>query len=470
MSIASRVRSLIPQKIRTPLRRVYACIPLEQRMGKDYWRLKTFLQEAQWWDRERIEAWQLEKLKQMLRYVYENVPGYYELYREAGVKPDDIVALADVTRLPFTTKELIRDNLRDFTSRTIPSWRRRYATTGGSTGTPFGFYHTDVNTWMENAFMHSGWERVGWRLGDTSAVLRGSLPESKTKEGIWDYNPARLELLLSSYHLAESNYEQYIQVLQAHAPQHLQAYPSTVTLLADFIIERGDIGRISFKTILLGSENIYDWQKVKLQQAFPGTRIFGWYGHTEQVVLAPMCEESEHYHVWPFYGLTEIVEIPDGEWNDGKIGELAGTSFWNYGTPFIRYRTGDLAQRGEASCSKCGRKFALLERIEGRKQDYVVAIDGSYITLTALIFAQHFHAFGAIRTMQLYQDRVGEVTVKVVPTQAFSEQDSREISMKMETAAGGRIKVQVESVTEIPRTQRGKSRFLEQKLDVRYNA
>jgi phenylacetate-CoA ligase len=110
----------------------------------------------------------------------------------------------------------------------------------------------------------------------------------------------------------------------------------------------------------------------------------------------------------------------------------------------------------------------MLERIEGRKQDYVVTNDGGLVTLTGLIFAQHFHAFGATEKMQLYQDKAGEVIVKVVPTSLFSERDSSEIKTRMETAVGGRLKVTVEIVDDIPRTQRGKYRFLEQKLDIGY--
>jgi phenylacetate-CoA ligase len=466
MGLISLLRSLIPLGLRAPLKQVYAYIPLEKRMEREYWQLKAFLREAQWWDRERIDVWQLEKLKEVVRHAYQNVPGYYALYRDAGVKPDDIVSSNDIRLLPFVTKGLIRDNLEDFTARDLPSWRRKHVTTGGSTGIPLGFYHTDVNLWVENAFMHSGWEWAGWQIGDMSAVLRGDLTGSQKK--IWSYDPGRRELFLSSYHLTESTYKQYITILQKYSPKHLQAYPSVVTLLADLILKFGDVGKVDFKTILLGSENIYKWQKSKLAQAFPKTRIFAWYGHTEQVILSPICEHSDQYHIWPFYGFTEILKEKNKNTEVGEIGELVGTSFWNKGTPFIRYRTEDFAQRGQAACSKCNRQFDLLRHIEGRKQDYVVTIDGGYVTLTALIFSQHFHAFGVIRSMQLYQDSVGEVIVKIVPTDAYSDIDSSEIKTRMETAVGGRLSVQVELVDEITRTRLGKYRFLEQKLDIKY--
>lgn len=464
MQLIGLARKIIPENMIMPLKHVYSLIPLEKRMGKEYWQLKAFLQEAQWWDRRRIDAWQLEKLKDMIQYSYKNVPGYNALYREAGVKPTDIHILDDIRLLPFTTKELLRDNIEDFTSIKVPKSELYFQTTGGSTGVPLGFYHTNVNRWMELAFMHCGWERSGWKLGDTSAVLRGGLAGSRDR--IWDYNPVSRELQLSSYYLTEHYYKQYINILEKYSPKHLQAYPSAANLLANLIIENNDVGKVSLETIFLGSENIYEQQKSKLSQAFPGAKIFGWYGHTEQNILAPMCEYSDQYHSWPFYGLTEILDKKNGNLQEDEIGELVGTSFWCHGTPFIRYRTGDYAKRGKSSCSKCNRQFDLIKSIEGRKQDYVVTADGGYVTLTALIFAQHFHAFGTTKNMQLYQDKPGEIIVKIVPTNEYMEQDSQEIKTKMESAVGGRLKVQVELVDEIPRTQRGKYRFLEQKLDL----
>ena len=181
-----------------------------------------------------------------------------------------------------------------------------------------------------------------------------------------------------------------------------------------------------------------------------------------------MCEHSSRYHLWPFYGLAEILDEEGKNADEGEVGELVGTSFWSYGTPFIRYKTSDIARKGKTSCEKCGRQFQLLEGIEGRTQDYVITEDGGLVSLTALIFAQHFQAFGAIENMQLYQASAGEVVVKIVPTKAFSEKDAREIREKMESAVGGRISVQVQLVERIPRTSRGKHKFLVQELDIRY--
>jgi phenylacetate-CoA ligase len=436
---------------------------MKWRLGKGYWRLKALLGEAQWWDRERIEAWQLERLRAIVRYAYENVPGYYFLYRDAGSGPGDVISLADIRLFPLVTKELLRDNPNDFTARHVPSWRLRYVTTGGSTGIPFGFYQTGANLWTESAFIHSSWERVGWRLGDTSGVLRGAFVGSE--EQFWDYDPVNRELLLSTYYLTERTYPKYLKKIEEFHPRHLQAYPSAVTILADLLIEHGDVGRVNFRTILLGSENIYEWQKERLRKAFPGAQLFGWYGHAEQAVLAPWCENTKVYHAWPFYGLTEVVE-GEREVNRGEIGEIVGTSFWNYVTPFIRYRTMDRARKGEWGCERCKRQFLMLESIEGRLQEMVVTGTGRYISMTAL--NMHSDVFDHVRQFQFYQDIPGKVVFRVMRKDSYTEQNTHRIYQELGKKLGDDMQLEVVFVDAIPRTTGGKYRFLEQKLGIRY--
>ena len=444
------------------LRKYYCYIPLKYRMGIYYIRIRRFLNKSQWWDRDKIENWQLQKLKHIVKYAYLNVSGYYSLYKNAGIKPEDILTLNDIKLLPFVTKELIRDNLNDFTSRTISKEKLIYVTTGGSTGIPLGFFQTKLDESMEVAFMHTGWQRIGWSFDDTSIVLRGKFIGSKEK--FWKFDSCRKELLLSSYHLNEQTYSKYVKKILEYKPLYLKAYPSMATILSDLILNRNDVGKINFKAILLGSENIYPWQKEMLSTAFAEEKVFASYGPSQKVILAPMCAYSDQYHVWPFYGLTEIIKKTESD----EVGELVGTSFWNYATPFIRYRTMDMGTNGKMVCHKCGRHFHLIKNIEGRLQDYLVTKDGAYIPVTALIFAQHFKAFGTIKNIQLYQKKIGEVIVKIVPTNKYSQEDDSEIKGKIEKAVDGRITVLIEHVNEISRTSRGKYKVVDQKINIKY--
>jgi phenylacetate-CoA ligase len=450
--------------IKKAARKFYYAIPMRYRTGREYRALRGFLQEAQWWPADRIAVWQLQRLRAIVRYAYDNVPGYQALYKAAGIAPSEVRSLADFKRLPFVDKNLLRDHLGDFTSRAIPRSKRVYVTTGGSTGEPLGFYHTQSNNTREAAFLHMSFERAGWKPEDSLAILRGAF--IGTEQKFWEFDRDKEQLLLSSYFLTERSYERYAQKILEHAPRHLSAYPSAATRLADMVLTRGEAGRIDFKTVLLESENLYAWQKEKLRAAFPRAKIFGAYGHTEQAVLAAMCERSEAYHLWPFYGYAEILNAEGKEAEQGESGEVIATSFWNEATPFIRYRTTDLARKGAAHCAQCGRQFELLDAIEGRLQEFIVTKTGRYIAMTAL--NMHSAVFDRVRQFQFYQDAPGKIVFKIIRREGYSENDSRAIHGELRKKLGEDVELELAFVEDISKTPRGKQRFLEQKLELAY--
>jgi len=454
----------IHDSVRAALMQSKGFIPLRYRLGKEYWDIKKFLANAQWAVEDEIRNWQLQRLRCIVEYAYRHVPGYYSLYKEAGISQSDIKSLTDIKLLPFVTKELIRDNLKEFTSTKFRKYKLRYVTTGGSTGIPMGFFRTRSNLATERAFMHLSWERAAWRLGDTSAVLRGAFIGSD--EQFWKYDRYNGNVLLSSYFLTEQSYSKYLETIIRCKPRHLQAYPSMATILADLVLARGDAGKLQFDNILLGSENIYQWQRRKLHLAFPGARLFEWYGQSESVILATMCEYSDQYHIWPFYGLTEVYDDNGVEPKRGEVGELVGTSFWNYATPFIRYRTLDTAKMGEFGCDKCHRRFQLLDRIEGRLQEMIVTKSGRYITMTAI--NMHSDIFDHVKQFQFYQREPGRLVLNIVKKENYIDRDTDKIRSELMHKLGEDVELETAFVEMIPRANSGKYRFLKQDLQIRY--
>jgi phenylacetate-CoA ligase len=430
----------------------------------------AFLQESQWWNREQLEEYQLKQLSKLLHHAYENVPYYRKVFDERGLKPKDIQDFKDLQKLPYLTKQIIQDNLEDLKARNYPPSKFKYATTGGSTGIPMGFYLEEgVSGAKEWAFMTTQWNRVGFKIGDKCVILRGNVVESAAKGKFWEYDSIKKNLAFSSYHMTDETLPKYIQKIREFKPDFIQAYPSAITILAKFMKENDTEPFPSVKALLCGSENLYLWQRELLEQVFQ-CRVYSWYGHTEQAVLAGECEKSTSYHIFPEYGIVELIGNDDKPvTNETEIGEIVATGFNNFAMPFIRYRTLDLAVPSNARC-ECGRNYPLLKRVEGRLQELVVTKDKRFITLTALIFAQHFEAFSKVKEMQLVQEEEGEITVKIVKTSQYSADDEKEIHSKMRRAVGGGLDVNFAYVDYIPRTQSGKYRFLIQKLPIEFGA
>lgn len=426
-----------------------------------YRKMHKFYLDAQWWSVQKTEQWQLTKLKEIVTYAFNNVPGYHKLYKEAGIVPEDLKKLDDINKFPFTEKTLIRDNLRDFTSKKISKNNMFYCTTGGSTGIPFGFYLNNASSAVESAFMNSAWETTGWRLNDVGIVLRGSFIgskdnfASKTQSKRYD---------LSTYYLAEDTYSLYRDFILKITPRFLHAYPSSASDLAKMVIKFGDVGQVVFKYIFLGSENLYNWQKEILKEAFPSAKILSWYGHAERAIWAPWCEQEEKYHLCPFYGYTEILNANHAYVKEGDSGELIGTSFWMKATPFIRYRTLDYATKGTLGCPKCGRKFQMLNSIDGRLQEIIISKSGRRISMTAL--NMHDNTFDEVSQFRFIQNCPGELILKVVPKSNFSVESERKIINSIGQKLGEDFILEVSAVDHLPRSSSGKYTFLEQNINI----
>jgi phenylacetate-CoA ligase len=338
-------------------------------------------------------------------------------------------------------------------------------TTGGSSGTPLRFYQQRGLSWeRELAFISTMWERIGFRYGkDTRLVLRGAIVENPN--GI-RYNPATREFICSTYNTDAKNLGKYLEVLEREKIGFIHGHVSSIALFAQYVISTGK--KITLKGVLGGSEKVYPFQRELVRKAF-GCRLFSWYGQSEQVVLAGACEHSEKYHVFPEYGILELVdETGNPVRSPGKVGEIVGTGFNNHAVPMLRYRTGDLASFAEGFCSGCGRKYQVLERIEGRNYEYVITRSGHPVSLTGLIYGQHFKAFGCISRMQIFQDEPGRMEIRIVPGADYDAHAiQEEFKEKIFAAVGPEIEATIVEVDNITPSETGKHKFLVQKLGIR---
>jgi len=268
MSLKDFAKSL-PYPVKQGLKYIYGAVPPRIRYRKVFWDTYSFLQESQWWSKEKLQEYQMQQLSKLLHHAYENAPYYRRVFDERALKPKDIQDFHDLRKLPYLTKEIIRENLPDLVARNYDRSKLEYVITGGSTGIPLGFYRErGVTNPKEHAFIRTLWNRVGCKVADRCVVLRGNFDQSGPKGKFWRYDPLDKSLTLSCFDMTNELLPSYVAKIREFRPDFIQAYPSVITILARFMKKNNIEPFPSVETILCGSENLYSWQRELLEEMF----------------------------------------------------------------------------------------------------------------------------------------------------------------------------------------------------------
>jgi len=420
-----------------------------------------FLKKSEKWNKEQIAEYQLSEIKRIVKHAYENTKGYRKLYDDAGINPDSIKTIEDFQKLPFITREILRDNFEDF-STDIKD--KEYITTGGSTGVPLGFYRDPVAFGKELASKAHQYYRRDWKEGVRQMVFRGLMISTPDH---MEFFPKFNELRCSTYHLIPEWMEVYWKRAIKYKPEWIRGYPSAIYLFAKFLKERNKPFP-SLKGILCTSENLYDFQKELIEKVFK-TRVFSHYGNFEMAVLAGFCEKEDTYHILPQYGYAELIDEKGKLITEpGKSGEIIGTSFITNATPFIRYKTKDIAILKGWGCPSCHRPYQIWESIEGRVQDFILTSTGRHIT-KALITAMHDDTLDHIERFQFHQKEKGKVTFKFIPKDTCTEEIIATMKKRWLNRLGDNdLEMEMEPVKKMFLTPRGKHRYIIQEMDIKY--
>lgn len=407
-----------------------------------------------------LRALQKKKLCEIVNFSLRRIP-YYARNPEypKSVSFDEIKSA--LKELPVIDKRIIQSNLNTLKSR--PTWRGCKKTTGGSTGKPLVFYlDRFVTRQKERAFIHDQWRRIGYKPGDKVINLRGALPG---KGRFFRHDKLFNTYVLSSLNLSLSTVFEYGSFINKIRPDFLHGYPSTIYQLVCLMEAKGLQLDYQPSGILCGSEKLFPYQREKIERFFK-CRAFGWYGHSEYQVLAGECEHSHRLHVYPQYGYTELLPTGQRDLKGREIYEIIATGFNNHFMPLLRYRTQDYAVLPERQECTCGRKFMLLDEVLGREQEFVVDSHGNLISVTALVYGQHFGAFGEIESFQILQEKLGRITLFIKPIcKGFSEYVPT-MTGELENLLSGRMRVDVRLTDKIEKSPIGKSKTVIQTLNI----
>lgn len=320
--------------------------------------------------RPEIEKLQMERLKTTLQRCM-NAPFYKKRFEEHGLKPEDIRSLEDLRKIPFTTKQDLRDNY-PFGMSVVPLEQVvRLHSSSGTTGTPTVILHTqkDLDEWA-NAVARCLY-MVGLRSGD---IFQNSSGYGMFTGGLgFQYGAERLGML--TVPAAAGNTKRQIKFITDFGTTALHAIPSYAGRLYEVMEEMGIDPRrdTKLRTLIIGAEPHSDQQRRRIEDML-GVKAYNSFGMSEMCGpgVAFECPEQNGMHIWEDYYIVEIVDpetlepVPEGE-----VGELILTTINREAMPLLRYRTRDLTRILPGECP-CGRHHKRLDRMKGRSDDMMI--------------------------------------------------------------------------------------------------
>lgn len=320
--------------------------------------------------RTEIENLQLERLKKTIARCMQS-PFYQKRFVGHHLKPDDIRSLDDLSKIPFTTKQDLRDNY-PFGLSTVPlSQVVRLHSSSGTTGTPTVILHTqrDLDEWA-NAVARCLY-MVGLRPGD---IFQNSSGYGMFTGGLgFQYGAERLGML--TVPAAAGNTKRQIKFITDFGTTALHAIPSYAGRLYEVMVEMGIDPRRDTKlhTLIIGAEPHSEEQRRRIENML-GVKAYNSFGMSEMCGpgVAFECTEQNGLHIWEDYYIVEIVDpqtlepVPEGE-----VGELVLTTINREAMPLLRYRTRDLTRILPGECP-CGRHHKRLDRMKGRSDDMMI--------------------------------------------------------------------------------------------------
>ncbi|MBO4397639.1 MAG: phenylacetate--CoA ligase [Bacteroidaceae bacterium] len=320
--------------------------------------------------RQEIEELQLKRLQETVRHCM-NSPFYKKRFEEEGLTPDDIKSLDDLKKIPFTTKQDLRDTY-PFGIASVPLEKCvRLHSSSGTTGNPTVILHTqrDLDEWA-NAVARC-LHMVGLRPTD---VFQNSSGYGMFTGGLgFQYGAERLGML--TVPAAAGNTLRQLKFIKDFGTTALHAIPSYASRLYEVMVEQGIDPRrdTKLKTLVIGAEPHSEEQRKRIEDML-GVKAYNSFGMSEMCGpgVAFECKEQNGLHIWEDYYIVEIVDpntlepVPEGE-----VGELVLTTINREAMPLLRYRTRDLTRILPGECP-CGRHHKRLDRMQGRSDDMII--------------------------------------------------------------------------------------------------
>lgn len=430
--------------------------PLHERVkGHETFAMLREMERDQWAAPEQLRQTQERRLRLLLAHAHRTVKYYRNILDGVGWSSAQFDAAGDLSRLPFLTKQIIRSRLEDL--RSVDASGIKKYTTGGSTGSPVAFYlgPTRISSDVAARWRAEGWWGVG--IGHQEYVFWGSPLELSKQDRVRGLRDRILRTrLMSAFEMNPAMMDEYLDEMVRNGCRRVCGYPSSIVLLCEHARRQGrDLSKLGVRAVFVTAEYLWDHWRETISETF-GCPVANGYGGRDSGFIAHECPAGG-MHVTADRIIVEIVGEDDQPLPNGELGEIVVTHLDTPEMPFIRYRTEDMGTLSSTHCS-CGRTLPLLQRIEGRKSDFILAPDGRLLHGLSLIYI--LRNIAGIEQFRITQKSVDNFGVELVTNGEFNSASESEIRREFRLRLRSPVHVDIYHCKAIPATASGKFRYV----------
>ena len=430
--------------------------PLHERMkGHRSTSIRKQMELTQWWDKSRLQALQLKRLRDLLRHARQHVPYYRDVFEQVGFEPNSVQTISEIARLPFLSKADIRAHTNALKADNAHDLAR--FNTGGSSGEPLIFF---IGKERVSHDVAAKWRATRWwdvDIGDPEIVVWGSPIELGAQDRIrlWRDKMLRTKLL-PAFEMSAARLDGFLSEIRAMRPKMLFGYPSALAHIARHAEAKGQrMDDLGIKVAFVTSERLYDEQRAQISKTF-GCPVANGYGGRDAGFIAHQCPAGG-MHLTAEDIIVEIIDAAGNPLSIGESGEIVVTHLATKDFPFIRYRTGDVGVLDPMPCA-CGRGLPLLKEIQGRTTDFVVAQDGTLMHGLALIYI--LRGLPGVEQFKIIQESANRTRILLCADADFKDASVAIIIAGVKQRLGAEVDVVIEKVAHIPKEASGKYRYV----------
>lgn len=413
------------------------------RHGGSYTSFREYYKKAEYFSKEELEQEVNIKKSNFFSYVLNNSDWYKE------------EKLDNLKYTKILEKEDIINNLEKI--KTISDSEGIVSLTGGTTGASMKVVYTKKDMQERFAILDHFRAQHGYELGEKTAWFSGKnlVTQKDISKGICShYDFVNKIRFYSTFLINEKNFDVYWKSLNEFQPEFLVGFPSSVFEICQIAKARNLKYTGKAKVFFPTAETVLAEHRQLISEVL-GCKLVDQYASSEGAPFILECAAGS-LHIHP---LTGIFEVVDESLNPAQSGQMLITSFTTHGTPLIRYRIGDSITLADASkqCS-CGSIFPLVERIEGRTNDYILSPTHGKVNLGNI--SNSTKDTKGIVCFQLIQNSIDHIEVRIVKSKDFDKKQELNFISSLRERVGNEIELSIRYVEAIDKERSGKFRIV----------